>query len=117
MTFYFNYDIRFVMKKILYLSLLLFCFAANAQECTWEDHLTSLWHSDEYDFILPVNTWHNRLAYTHKKIKEFNERPWGAGIGKRYYDEDKDLHSMVAMVFMDSHDDPEPLVGYQFQKK
>lgn len=120
LTFQFESDIRQAMKKIVCtLFLILTALTAQAQEpkCSWSDHLSSLWHSDQYDFVLPANTWHNRLAYSHQKIKEFNERPWGAGIGKRFYDEDKDLHSMIAMVFLDSHDDPEPLIGYQFQKK
>ena len=105
------------MQKFLYILLLSFSICANAQECSWTDHLKSLWNSDQYDFVLPANTWHNREAYSHEKIKEFNERPWGAGFGKRFYDEDKDLHSLSAMVFMDSHNDPEPTFAYQFQKK
>ena len=108
------------MKKLLCLFIFLLSCSVSAQEvqeCSWSDHLASVWNSTNYDLYIPANTWHNRLAYSHEKIKEFNERPWGIGFGKRFYDEDKDLHGLLAVVFLDSHNDPEPIVGYQFQKK
>ena len=105
------------MKKFFAVFLSVVCLCSQALAGTWTEHLSALWDSHEYDLMVPLNTWHNRLTYDHKKIKDFNERPWGLGFDKRYYDEDKDLHSLGVMVFLDSHDDPEPLVGYQFQKK
>lgn len=63
-----------------------------------------------------MNTWHNRSFYTAKKIDEFNEQPWGLGIGKYRYDEDGDWHALYAMAFLDSHSDVEPIAGYGFQK-
>ena len=104
------------MKNFFLLLLLAFLYT-SVRASTWTEHLNSLWKSKDYDLMVPVNVWHNRLTYKRKKIKEFNERPWGIGFGKRYYDEDKDLHALTGMFFLDSHKDPEPLVGYQFQKK
>ena len=105
------------MNKVIAVFLSVMCLCSQALAGTWTEHLSALWDSHEYDLMVPLNTWHNRLTYDHDKIKDFNERPWGLGFDKRYYDEDKDLHALGAMVFMDSHNDPEPLVGYQFQKK
>ena len=105
------------MKKIFFSLFCVLCFSVSSQASTWSDHLNSLWESKDYDLMVPANVWHNRLTYSHEKIRDFNERPWGIGFGKHYYDEDKDLHSLAAMIFLDSHSDPEPLAGYQFQKK
>lgn len=66
--------------------------------------------------LIPVNTWHNRLTYDHKKIKEYNERPWGFGIAKTYESRPDIRHSLFAMAFLDSHDDIEPIAGYAWQK-
>lgn len=81
-----------------------------------QDSLSQTWQSPNYELYVPVNTWHNRSFYTAKKIDEFNEQPWGLGIGKYRYDEDGDWHALYTMAFLDSHSDIEPLVGYGFQK-
>lgn len=103
-------------KCLIFTGLLMSSFT-SVLASPWTEHLCALWQSEDYDLMVPLNTWHNRWTYDHKKIKEYNERPWGLGLGKRYYDEDKDLHAFEAMVFMDSHKKPEPIAGYQFQKK
>lgn len=111
------------MKKIFFILLfMLFTMPVLAEDdaqtkSSWLTHMGQAWHSSDYDLVIPVNTWHNRLTYDKENIDGYNERPWGLGFGKRFYDEDKDLHSFVAMVFLDSHKDPEPIAGYQFQKK
>jgi len=105
------------LTKFLVYSALLAALSFPVFASPWTEHLCALLNSQDYDLMVPVNTWHNRWTYSHKKTKEYNERPWGLGIGKRYYDEDKDLHALTAMVFLDSHKKPEPIAGYQFQKK
>lgn len=64
---------------------------------------------------IPVNAWHNRLAYDKKHIKKYNENPWGLGIGKYLY-EGKDWHGVYAMVFEDSNRHAETFFGYAFIK-
>ena len=81
-----------------------------------KDTVAQTWASQNTELYIPINTWHNRHYYSAEKIDGFNERPWGLGAGKYRYDEDGDWHGIYAMVFLDSHDDVEPIAGYGFQK-
>lgn len=81
-----------------------------------QDSLSQTWESTNYELYIPVNTWHNRNYYSSEKIDEFNERPWGLGIGKYRFDEDGDWHGLYAIAFQDSHNYVEPIAGYGFQK-
>ena len=74
--------------------------------------IKTVWNSDKWELYIPVNTWHNRWTYKKEKIKEYNERPWGAGLGKYYIDDKGNWHALYAMTFQDSHNDPEPTFGY-----
>lgn len=87
----------------------------RAEPASWWDTVKKTWHSDQWDLIVPVNIWHNRLTYDKDKAKEYNERPWGIGVGKSYLDEEKNRHSLFALTFQDSHDKPEPTFGYSKQ--
>lgn len=78
--------------------------------------LSETWAADDYELFIPVNTWHNRHFYKREKIDEYNEQPWGLGLGKYRYDDDKDWHSLYAMAFLDSHSKPQVVTGYGFQK-
>lgn len=78
--------------------------------------LSQTWQSEDYELYIPVNTWHNRNYYSSEKIDEFNETPWGLGVGKYRLDDDGDWHGIYAMAFSDSHRDIEPVAGYGFQK-
>ena len=80
------------------------------------DTLSQTWKSPDLELYIPINTWHNRNFYSHEKIDSFNERPWGLGIGKTRYDAEGDWHALYVMEFQDSHNKPEPLGGYAFQK-
>lgn len=81
-----------------------------------DEALRSTWASTDYELYIPVNTWHNRGTYSDAQLREFNERPWGLGVGKSRYDEDGDWHALYAMVFLDSQGQYEPIVGYGYQK-
>ncbi|MDN0124376.1 lipid IV(A) palmitoyltransferase PagP [Yersinia aleksiciae] len=80
------------------------------------NNITLAWDSPEQELYIPLNTWHNRRTYDADKIASYNERPWGIGYGKYRYDEDNNWHSVYAMVFMDSHNEVEPIIGYGYQK-
>lgn len=90
-----------------------------ASESTWsyiKDTFSQTWDAKDYELYVPVSTWHNRSYYSSEKIDQYNEHPWGLGIGKYRYDNDGDWHGIYAMAFSDSHKDMEPVVGYGFQK-
>ena len=93
--------------------------ADGSQPGFWErqwNKVVDTYHSPNSELIVPLYTWHNRAMYDRHKIDEYNENPWGLGYGRVRYDEDGDQHTVYAMVFMDSHNDPEPFVGYAFEK-
>jgi lipid IVA palmitoyltransferase len=81
-----------------------------------QDSLSQTWQSQNYELYIPVNTWHNRSFYSSEKINSFNEQPWGIGVGKYQYDADGDWNALFGMVFLDSHNRWEPIVGYGFEK-
>lgn len=82
----------------------------------WAKRVKQTWNSDQYDIYIPAYSWHNRLMYDKHKVRQYNEHPWGFGLGKSITDEDGDWHSLYIMGFMDSHDKFEPYGGYAFVK-
>ena len=78
--------------------------------------IADLWHSDQYSLYIPAYTWHNRLMYDSDRVKEYNENPWGVGVGKSVTDEKGNTHLLFIMEFQDSHNKFEPYGGYAFQK-
>lgn len=110
-------------RFISLVTLTIISTSAFAEESTkpsiWsrtQDSLSKTWQSQDYELYIPINTWHNRSFYTQEKIDEYNENPWGLGVGKYRFDEDGDWHALYAMAFLDSHSDIEPVAGYAFQK-
>ncbi len=96
-----------------------YTYAEEASNSLWSKAKASInqtWQSQDYELYIPVNTWHNRHYYTKEDINDFNERPWGIGLGKYRYDEDGDWHGIYAMAFLDSQSKIEPIVGVGFQK-
>ncbi|MFD1244668.1 lipid IV(A) palmitoyltransferase PagP [Paralysiella testudinis] len=81
-----------------------------------KEQVAATWASDRYELYLPLYAWHNRSTYSKEKIKEFNENAWGIGFGKYRDTEYNTTHGIGGMVFMDSHNDPEPFVAYTWQK-
>jgi palmitoyl transferase len=78
--------------------------------------IADTWHSNEYDLYIPTYTWHNRLMYDSERVRQYNETPWGIGVGKSMKDKDGDSHFLFIMEFQDSHNRFEPYGGYAFQK-
>lgn len=68
------------------------------------------------ELVLSGYAWHNRNYYTAEKIRTYNEKAWGAGYGRGFYDEDQDWHGYYALAFLDSHKNLEPTAGYAFLK-
>ncbi len=110
------------MKKII---IAFFCsfFFASAAHADMDSYFQQLkqdvketWASDKYDVYIPVYTWHNRLFYDKEKIEDYNEEPWGIGLGKSYYDAAGNWHGLYAMGFKDSNFYLETIFGYAYQK-
>jgi len=114
------------MKRLypaITLTALLLPSAALADEAktgnAWsylKDAISQTWAADDYELFVPVNTWHNRNYYSSEKIDQYNEQPWGLGIGKYRFDSNGDWHSIYVMAFSDSHQNLQPVAGYGFQK-
>ncbi|WP_369406929.1 hypothetical protein [Arsenophonus endosymbiont of Aleurodicus floccissimus] len=77
-------------------------------------NINKTWNSHQYEIYLPFLIYHNRLTYDNKKISGYNKTPWGFGIGKYRFDQNKNWHSIYAMAFTDSHNKVQPIVGYGF---
>ena len=53
------------------------------------DDIAQTWEQpDRYDLYLPFLSWHARFMYDKEKTDNYNEMPWGGGLGvSRYNDE------------------------------
>ncbi|EHF3471943.1 phospholipid:lipid A palmitoyltransferase [Proteus mirabilis] len=94
-------------------------FSEKNEESYWgkfKRNLTQTWDNDQYNYYLPVWTWHNRFTYDKEKTNRYNETPWGFGMGKYRYDNEGDWHGLYAMAFMDSNNRVQPIMGYGFEK-
>lgn len=91
-----------------------------APQAGWFDRVQSklgqIWASPQTDILVPGYSYHLRSAYSPEKIRGFNERAWGIGMGRHVYDADGDWHGLYAMGFWDSHRRVEPIAGYAYQK-
>lgn len=110
------------MKKLILTSVMAtlpaFCLADNflsrGTDAVSQEWTRSMNGSTE--MYVPFETWHNRATYDSEKIKTFNERPWGFGLGKGYIHENGNWSGFYAMAFKDSHNKWEPIAGYGFTK-
>lgn len=74
------------------------------------------WTDGRMDLYIPLYAWHNRFMYHSGEGSEYNETPWGGGIGKSFYDEDGDFHGLFIMGFEDSNYHFQPVMGYTYVK-
>ncbi len=82
------------------------------------NNIVQTWNEGRnYDLYIPSITWHARFAYDQEKIKAYNERPWGAGLGISRWDEKENWHGLYLMAFKDSFNKWEPVGGYGWEKK
>lgn len=64
------------------------------------------------EYYMPLYTWHLPWAYTREQISEYQNHPYGFGLGRGRFDDRGNWHGVYAMGFQDSHFKPEWLVGY-----
>nr|WP_202627294.1 lipid IV(A) palmitoyltransferase PagP [Cronobacter muytjensii] len=80
------------------------------------DNIAETWNEPQHvDLYVPAITWHARFAYDKEKTDRYNERPWGAGIGKSRWDEKGNWHGLYVMAFKDSYNKWEPIAGYGWE--
>lgn len=115
------------MKKII--TSLLICFSLNAlaeaaPNCSYWlspfkpfcHRLHQIWTEGDTDLFVSGYAWHNRYIYSPEKIRRYNERAWGGGLGKGLFDEKGNWHGLYAIAFLDSHSHVEPAAGYAYTK-
>ena len=76
------------------------------------DSFSLAWNKGTLDIFLPLAAWHNTSMYD--STSEYNERPWGFGVGMSAFDDDGDQHGLFAMGIMDSKNHFQPIVGYSY---
>lgn len=79
------------------------------------NHIKSIWNDGGIEMLLPIYTWHCPWRYTREKINDYNEWPWGVGIGKYIEPTPDRRYGLVALTFQDSFNKPEPSVWYSWQ--
>lgn len=70
------------------------------------------YHQGRTDLYLSGYTWHTPWTWTAEKRAEENANAWGLGIGRSREQPDGDTDIVYALVFSDSHKNPEWNVGY-----
>lgn len=116
------------MNKLL-TSLLLFCsiniFAASPQDYCPKtlsffkpicQRLHQVMYEGYSELYVSGYAWHNRYVYTPEKIRSYNEKAWGGGLGKGFFDEKGNWHGLFTYAFLDSHKNVEPVAGYAYLK-
>lgn len=79
------------------------------------ERVAATYRDGRTEVYLPFHSYHIRRFYTPAQVDGYNENALGFGVGKGLNDEDGDWHGLYAMVFRDSHFDPEPFAGYGYQ--
>lgn len=114
---------RLSTRTSLFLSALaLLLPTAALAACSGEDsmpaevcrHVSQLWDEGSNDLYVPLHTHHLRSAWSDEQIARFNETPWGLGYG-RSRTKDDHWEGLYGMVFQDSNNKPEPMIGYAYQ--
>ncbi|MBD9659939.1 palmitoyl transferase [Pantoea sp. SORGH_AS 659] len=94
--------------------------AANTISDGWEwlkQDVSQTWQEPQYyDLYLPFISWHARFAYDKDKTDNYNETPWGGGLGVSRINEDGNWSALYAMAFKDSHNEWQPIIGYGWEK-
>lgn len=64
------------------------------------------------EFLVSGYSWHTPWTWTPERRREENERAWGAGWARTVEKPNGDTDTVYALVFSDSHSDPQYNVGY-----
>lgn len=87
-----------------------------AAEESWYDsgsrHIVQTWKEGQVEAYLPFLSYHMPFAYTEEQRQEYTERPYGFGLGKGRFNDRGNYEGIYAMVFQDSHGQPQYMAGY-----
>lgn len=113
---------KYILPLFFWISL---CSAAHSDEAcerwpSWAapacKHVHQVFTQGNNELYMTGYAWHNRASYTRKRLKKYNEKAFGGGLGKGFYDEKGNWHGLYAFAFQDSHKHIEPIAGYAFLK-
>ncbi|MEN4690681.1 lipid IV(A) palmitoyltransferase PagP [Pantoea agglomerans] len=95
--------------------------AENTPISSWwnvfTDDVAQTWNAPQHtDLYLPFISWHARFMYDKEKTDNYNENPWGGGLGISRYSDSGNWSALYAMAFKDSHNEWQPIVGYGWEK-
>ena len=79
---------------------------------TGVDHVKDTWTQGKVEAYVPFSTFHMPFAYTPDQRANYTEDPNGFGLGLGRYNASGNYEGTYAMVFQDSHGQPEYMVGY-----
>lgn len=116
------------MKKLL-LSLFLFYSLDVYSEVTKDycpktpslfklacQRIHQIFYEGDTELYFSGYAWHNRYTYSREKIQSYNEKAWGGGLGKAFFDEQGNWHGVFSYAFLDSHKSVQPVAGYAYLK-
>ena len=117
--------VRFNLSKTASaFALLLATFATGAQavECAdlWSfvgrmcTKSAAAWDHGNNELIISGYAYHLRSTYSEEKLRELNERAWGAGWARTITDADGDTHSLFLYGFHESHGKIQWNAGYLY---
>lgn len=76
------------------------------------DHVADTWKQGKVEAYVPFLSFHMPFAYTPDQRAQYTENPFGFGLGLGRYNASGNYEGTYAMVFQDSHGQPEYMVGY-----
>jgi palmitoyl transferase len=94
--------------------------AAMAQEPVqwWEKaqkHAATIANQGKFDLYVSGYSYHGRGTYTAERLKELNEKAWGAGFGKSLRNAKGDVETLYFLASSDSHAQPQLMGGYAYR--
>ena len=110
-----------VMKASLQRFWLMACLgflltgSSQAQDAWYDTAIQSVsktWHEGVVEAYVPFLSYHMPFAYSAEKRSQYTENPLGFGLGKGRYNSSGNYEGLYAMVFQDSHGQPEYMLGY-----
>ena len=72
------------------------------------------WDHGDNELILSGYAYHLRSTYTEEKLRELNEKAYGAGWARTVQDADGDTHSLFLFGFHESHHKVQWNAGYMY---
>ena len=114
-----NRSIKKLFSALIIVNVILFSSPVSANTISdafgsLKKNIITAYNNDDWYLYMPLYAWHNRLFYNDEHISRYNEKAFGVGIGKGFWD-GNEWHGIVAMGFADSNDELETFFGYIYQ--